>query len=476
MVALPGIESDQMAEDRQQHRANLRTLQSRIDSQLPTDWKSSSLSSGQLDVEAPSCYREAALQQVFRKFDLGTDADCVRLLLLGKVRRELGQRTGEWTPAMNRSLLASIYSSNGSISEDKFVRHLTGSLPHDRDAFNEAIDQLVLCAVVCKEARRDQHNRQQPSPPASPVHPKTPGTAAISPPSTPPVNLRPTPNTKSTHKSQVQPAGADSPPPAVAADLVASPTILKEYTKACKHMLRSSRASEPPFDRPKISEHTKRMGEGSATPTPSSSTTTRQAPTPEHDEIDSFDDRRARRIMFESRAGRHSYPCRHSPGAKAVDLQTAECNKWRRDEESASARRAAFKQRCHEELRQELAGESREQRELRMSALDEVYHKFDLDGDGELTSDELLVLGQARRKLGQKSGQWTEQANEALVASIGLNSSGGIVKERFVKHFSESLPGQQLQFDREIQQMSRCADVLRHAFDEEADVAREQEV
>ena len=44
-----------------------------------------------------------------------------------------------------------------------------------------------------------------------------------------------------------------------------------------------------------------------------------------------------------------------------------------------------------------------------------VHKAMDLDNTGYIEAAELMLLGQARRKLGHKSGQWTEEQNQRLV-------------------------------------------------------------
>ena len=54
----------------------------------------------------------------------------------------------------------------------------------------------------------------------------------------------------------------------------------------------------------------------------------------------------------------------------------------------------------------------------RRMALAMVYHQFDLDGNGSVGEEELLELGQARRRLGQKHGEWTIQNTHALLQTM----------------------------------------------------------
>ena len=60
----------------------------------------------------------------------------------------------------------------------------------------------------------------------------------------------------------------------------------------------------------------------------------------------------------------------------------------------------------------------------RAALLQKVYNEFDLDGGGDVGAEELLELGRARRRLGQKSGEWTEANNRALMQQIGPDEEG----------------------------------------------------
>ena len=57
-------------------------------------------------------------------------------------------------------------------------------------------------------------------------------------------------------------------------------------------------------------------------------------------------------------------------------------------------------------------------RTYRKDKLEEVFRVFDLDQGGNIGKEELLELGQARRKLGHKSGEWTKEMNDRFMAKI----------------------------------------------------------
>ena len=78
-----------------------------------------------------------------------------------------------------------------------------------------------------------------------------------------------------------------------------------------------------------------------------------------------------------------------------------------------------------QELEVAMAAEKQRLEGMRRAALlQKVYNEFDLDGGGDVGEEELLELGRARRRLGQKSGEWTPRANRALVRKMGCNEQG----------------------------------------------------
>jgi tellurite resistance protein len=90
-----------------------------------------------------------------------------------------------------------------------------------------------------------------------------------------------------------------------------------------------------------------------------------------------------------------------------------------------------------------------------------VYQEFDLDGGGDVGDDELLVLGQTRRKLGQKEGSWTKGMNDTLMNKIGKDRNGNLPANNFVKYFDGSLAGVRAEFDKTIEQFMECARACR---------------
>merc|ERR1711957_1147670 len=70
----------------------------------------------------------------------------------------------------------------------------------------------------------------------------------------------------------------------------------------------------------------------------------------------------------------------------------------------------------------------------------------DLDGGGTIESSELMQLGQARRVLGQKDDEWTEEKNAALVKKLDTDGDGRVSCVEFVEHFERGMPKAQDEF------------------------------
>jgi len=94
---------------------------------------------------------------------------------------------------------------------------------------------------------------------------------------------------------------------------------------------------------------------------------------------------------------------------------------------------------------------------IRSHVIGEVFDLFDLDGLGTVQADELLLLGQARRTLGQKTGTWDEEKNKKFMAKIDKDGSGDCDRDEFVAHFSKALPFDQDQFSTIMHQFMGVA-------------------
>jgi len=105
----------------------------------------------------------------------------------------------------------------------------------------------------------------------------------------------------------------------------------------------------------------------------------------------------------------------------------------------------------------------------RSAALRKVYREFDINRDGSVGEDELMALGQARRKLGQKSGGWSAEQNRRLLSKMRVDDGGNVAEKDFVKHFEEALPKDEAEFDAVVEQFMRCAGSVRVPAQEQQD-------
>lgn len=68
-----------------------------------------------------------------------------------------------------------------------------------------------------------------------------------------------------------------------------------------------------------------------------------------------------------------------------------------------------------------------------------VFQAFDLDNSGYVEAEELQLLGQQRKTLGQKERVWTQERNAKLIAKMDISRDGLIDQEEFLVHFLEAL-------------------------------------
>lgn len=119
--------------------------------------------------------RNKALSDVFHAFDYEGDNDGIsedELLMLGKARRQLGQKKGEWNREMTARLMTRIGTDHqGHIPEAKFVRYFEANLPREPSLFNQTVADFQECAKLCAQKRRE---RQQPPAPAPAPKPSPP--------------------------------------------------------------------------------------------------------------------------------------------------------------------------------------------------------------------------------------------------------------------------------------------------------------
>ena len=74
--------------------------------------------------------------------------------------------------------------------------------------------------------------------------------------------------------------------------------------------------------------------------------------------------------------------------------------------------------------------------------------------------EELLALGQARRQMGQKGGEWTPELNRNMMNKMGADGSGNVARAQFVAFFNDKLSNEEREFNKEIEQFLACARAL----------------
>jgi hypothetical protein len=107
-----------------------------------------------------------------------------------------------------------------------------------------------------------------------------------------------------------------------------------------------------------------------------------------------------------------------------------------------------------------LSGASSPRQERREAKLAEVFRLFDLDGSGEIESQELWVLATKRRELGQKTGTWTEEKHRRLIDDLDTNGDGRVQENEFVEAFERRLPRERAAFDAVIEEFTLAAKSL----------------
>jgi len=91
-------------------------------------------------------------------------------------------------------------------------------------------------------------------------------------------------------------------------------------------------------------------------------------------------------------------------------------------------------------------------------ALETIYRIFDLDESGQVGFEEMLALGQARRSLGQKKGDWTREMNQRMMERMNADDEGMISLRNFADFFEAALPIDETIFQETIKQFQSCAE------------------
>lgn len=101
-------------------------------------------------------WRQAELQRCFEAFDADSSGavDVSELLLLGRMRRTLGQKPGEWTNEKNdRFIRALDPEGRNLIQAPRFVEYFNAKLPQDQQEFLRATRQFLQVAAAVQVMR-----------------------------------------------------------------------------------------------------------------------------------------------------------------------------------------------------------------------------------------------------------------------------------------------------------------------------------
>ena len=101
-------------------------------------------------------HRESVLRTVFNEFDLDGSGDVgeEEMFALGRKRRALGQKSGEWTLEMNRQMLRNMgVNAHGLVSQDDFVSYFDQKLPRDPEMFAAEVERFLQCAYELRDTK-----------------------------------------------------------------------------------------------------------------------------------------------------------------------------------------------------------------------------------------------------------------------------------------------------------------------------------
>ena len=110
----------------------------------------------------------------------------------------------------------------------------------------------------------------------------------------------------------------------------------------------------------------------------------------------------------------------------------------------------------------------------RQEMLRSVHQAMDVDNSGYIEAAELMLLGQARRELGHKSGKWTAEMNRRLVSKLDTSHGGRIESVEFCGYFDRTLPESKSQFEAIIEQFTAAASHVSAAASQEVRITERE--
>eukprot|EP00656_Telonema_subtile_P041217 TRINITY_DN4634_c0_g1_i2.p1 TRINITY_DN4634_c0_g1~~TRINITY_DN4634_c0_g1_i2.p1 ORF type:complete len:476 (+),score=126.26 TRINITY_DN4634_c0_g1_i2:391-1818(+) len=400
------------------------TTQSSVDSTGRSRSNSVGRSRGKADhaKDRENARRVVALRKVFQEFDLDLVADKMEpdeLMQLGKARRKLGQKHSDWTEEKNARLVRKMDTNgDGLINASEFVQHFEATLPKDPEEFAVAIEQFMEVARSCR-ARK-----------------------ALSPaPSTRAPSTRPNESEKEAWSRDREAARR------VAAlrrvfqefDLDDEDEIDAEELLQLGKARRKLGQKQSDWTEEKNAKLVRKMdtnGDGLVNATEFV----------QHFEASLPKDPQEFAAVIEQ-----FMEVAHSCRARKLQIRTDR-------QEAVNAQRLS-----EQPVVKQVGNNNHETREdvHRDVALRRVFEEFDLDDCGVIEAAELMQLGKARRALGQKQSDWTEEKNAKLVRKMDANGDGEIDVSEFVHHFGASLPKDSQEFAAVIDQFMEVAKACR---------------
>ena len=413
-------------------------------------------------------------------FDLdGSGAiESQELLHLGKMRRKLGQKEGDWSEARNSALIEKMDSNlDGKIDAMQFSNHFEKALPKDMTGFQTVIDQFLAVAKECRTvkvkkketaqadaakkkaefeakqmARAEEKIKKGESPESKPSRaasrtPKATPTQATSAKATP---------TKAT-PTKATPTKAT---PTKATPTKATPT----KARAVEPLPGRSNPSKPSTPAPSRDDKKERFAQLNAV-----------FAVFDLDKSGVIESRELLQLgKMRRQLGQKTGDWSDEQNARLVkkmdvnrDGKTSDVEFSTHFEKSltkdmkeflvvidqfmavAKACRAAKKNAPHKCKFERLA------------KLDDVFALLDLDGGGLLESGEILQLGKMRHNMKLKPGLWCEDQNSMLVHRMDKDNDGKINGLEFSTHFERVLPRDMKGFQKAIDEYMEVAQACR---------------
>jgi len=382
----------------------------------------------------PSLDRREILRQVFGAFDIDNNGFITdnELLLLGKARRELGQKQGEWTTEMNRTLMTRIDTDgDGRIKEIEFTRFFDDFLPRNSVDFERNVAQFFKVASAVRKgpfgssaapaaALRSRAGAGGGSSMIAEVEPGEP----LSPPSS-----------RGTYRERSQPASRQSTASSTArrGDLLSGGDGGRNFGMEQGSDQAVARANQI-------------RKEARERPSRSQSSANNRSPTPPRAASTSEGWLRPKSNQAPRGSGSNSKPPAFGTGSR---------------DELAAIRAGGRASKPSTEVPGTSSGGGGTggsgSDPQRRDALLGVFAAFDLDRNGTVGPDEMFQLGTMRRELGQKQGEWTRDMNMRLFRRIDADGDGKLQREEFVQFFEKSLPVQDSEFRAIIRAFLDCA-------------------